>query len=202
VTAHAEFTIEGDIEVDEPVEGHDVDELVEDEDESPTEPVGRVINWRRVLVFGALPGLALLLAIGLGLLKWLAFYPRDCQTARVQSVQAAKDSTVAMLSYKPDTVERTLPAAESLMTGSFRDSYAKLIHDVVIPGAQQQRISTVAEIPAAAPVVARPDHAVVLLYVNQSATVGSEAPTNTASCVRVTLENIKGHWLVSGFDPI
>jgi Mce-associated membrane protein len=107
-----------------------------------------------------------------------------------------------MLSYKPETVEKSLTAAESLMTGSFRDSYAKLVHDVVIPGAQQQRISTVAEIPASASIVAKPDHAVVLLYVNQAATVGSEVPTNTASCVRVTLENIKGHWLISGFEPI
>ena len=40
------------------------------------------------------------------------------------------------------------------------------------------------------------------MFVDQTVVVGSDAPTNTASSVRVTLEKVGGRWLISGFDPI
>jgi Mce-associated membrane protein len=43
---------------------------------------------------------------------------------------------------------------------------------------------------------------VVLLFVNQTVNMGSNAPTNTDSSVRVTLDKIGGRWLISGFDPV
>ncbi|CKQ78243.1 putative MCE associated membrane protein [Mycobacterium tuberculosis] len=46
------------------------------------------------------------------------------------------------------------------------------------------------------------DRAVVLLFVNQTITVGKDAPTTAASSVRVTLDNINGRWLISQFEPI
>jgi Mce-associated membrane protein len=51
-------------------------------------------------------------------------------------------------------------------------------------------------------VSAKPDHAVVLLFVNQTVVMGTDAPTNTASSVRVTLDKVGDRWLVSGFDPV
>jgi Mce-associated membrane protein len=44
--------------------------------------------------------------------------------------------------------------------------------------------------------------AVVLVFVNQTTTVGAESPTNLASSVRVSLEKVNGRWLMSAFDPI
>jgi Mce-associated membrane protein len=32
--------------------------------------------------------------------------------------------------------------------------------------------------------------------------VGADAPTDTASSVRVTLEKTGDRWLISGFDPV
>ncbi len=156
----------------------------------------------RAVAFGVLPLLALLLAAGAGYLKWQDSSRRDADTARSQSVQAAKDSTVALLSYKPDTVEKDLGAARDRLTGSFLDAYTQLVNTVVIPGAKEKKISAVAQVPAAASVSAKPDHAVVLLFVDQTVVVGSDAPTNTASSVRVTLEKVGDRWLISGFDPI
>jgi Mce-associated membrane protein len=156
----------------------------------------------RVFVYGILPGLALLLAATAGYLKWVDSTVRDAELARAQSVQAAVDSTVAMLSYRPDTVTQNLAAALDRMTGSFRGSYASLTHDVVIPGATQRQISAVATVPAAAAVSATQTHAVVLLYVNQTTTMGSDSPTDTASRVKVTLEKVNDRWLISQFDPI
>jgi Mce-associated membrane protein len=77
-----------------------------------------------------------------------------------------------------------------------------LTRDVVIPGAKQKNISTVATVPAAAVVSSTPRHAVVLVFINQSAIVDKGAPTDTASSVRVTLEKTGDRWLISAFDPV
>jgi Mce-associated membrane protein len=106
------------------------------------------------------------------------------------------------LSYRRDTVENDLAAAESKLTGSFRDSYISLTKDVVIPGAKQKQVSAEASVPAAASVSTSADHAVVLVFVNQMLVMGSDAPTSTTSSVRVTLDRVSGNWLVSGFDPV
>ncbi len=103
-------------------------------------------------------------------------------------MNAAKDCTIKMLAYTPYTVEQQLNAARDLLTGDFRDSYTSLINDVVIPGAQQQQISAVASVPAAASVSADPKHAVVLVFVNQTVVVGQDPPPDNASSVRVTME--------------
>ena len=155
-----------------------------------------------MFAFGVLPAVALLLALGAGYLKWMDNSVRDSEIARDQSVQAAKDSTIALLSYKPDTVEQQLGAARDLLTGDFRDSYTSLTNDVVIPGAKQKQISAVATVPAMASVSADPRHAVVLVFVNQTVIVGQDAPTDTASSVRVTMDKAGGRWLISKFDPV
>jgi Mce-associated membrane protein len=164
--------------------------------------VRRGVNWSRVLAFGVLPALALVLAVAAGFFKWQDSSVRDAAVARVESVQTAKDSTTALLSYKSDTVEQQLGAARDLLTGNFQDSYTSLTHDVVIPGAKQQQISAVAAVPAAASVSASPNRAVVMVFVNQSVVIGNGAPSDTASSVKVTLDKVGGHWLISGFDPV
>jgi Mce-associated membrane protein len=162
----------------------------------------RRVLWRRVIARGVLPTLALLLALGAGYLKWVDGSARDAQTASAESVRAAVESTIAMLSYEADTADKDLTAATGRLTGSFKDSYSSLIHDVVIPGAKEKRISAMANVPAAASVSASANHAVVLVFVNQSTTIGNEAPTSTASSVRVTLDKVQNRWLISQFDPV
>ncbi|WP_233213601.1 hypothetical protein [Mycobacterium hubeiense] len=178
-------------------------EAVEADEEAPAEESAkRRVNWSRVLAFVVLPALALVLALGAGYLKWQDNSVRDSERAAQESVQAAKDSTVAILSYAPDKVEEQLTGARDRLTGEFRDSYTSLTNDVVIPGAKEKQISAVATVPAAASVSADPNHAVVLLFINQTVTVGQEAPTNTASSVRVTLDKVGDRWLISKFDPV
>jgi Mce-associated membrane protein len=160
------------------------------------------ISWPQVLAYGLLPGLALVLAAAGGFLKWQDSSARAAQLARIESVAAAKDSTIALLSYKSDTVEKDLEAAKNRMTGAFKESYSQLINDVVIPGAKKGHISTTASVPAAASVSATANHAVTLLFVNQTAVVDKDPPTDTVSSVRVTLDKVAGRWLISGFDPV
>jgi Mce-associated membrane protein len=156
----------------------------------------------RVLAYVVLPAVALLLALAAGWVKWLDSSARDSQAARIESMHAATDSTAALLSYEPDTVEKDLGGARDRLTGNFKDSYTSLTHDVVIPGSKQKLVSAVAAVPAAASVSATENHAVVLVFVDQTVIVSNDAPTNTASSVKVTLDKIGDQWLISGFDPV
>ena len=173
-----------------------------DADDTSPQETARRINWTRVLAYGILPGLALILALGAGYLKFVDNSVRNGDIARVESMQVAKDSTTALLSYTPDKVEQQLGDAQNLLTGEFKNSYSELINDVVIPGAKEQQISAVATVPAAASVSAESNRAVVLVFVNQTVVIGSSAPTDTASSVRVTLDKVGDKWLISAFDPV
>lgn len=159
-------------------------------------------SWKRYVVFLALPIVALIATVAVGYARYQLVSLKEADSARLSSVQAARDATSAILSYRPDTVENDLSAAQSKLTGAFRDSYASLTKDVVIPGAKQKQVSAEASVPAGASVSATGSHAVVLVFVNQAVVVGSEAPSSTMSSVRVTLDKIDGRWLVSGFDPV
>lgn len=193
------------VDTNEVDEAHDgASETVESSDtaDDAAAPRKRRIKWAKAVAFGLLPVLAVLIAAATGYLKWKDSWIRGSQVAGIESVAAAKDSTAAILSYQPDSVEKDLGAARDRLTGKFKDSYTQLIHDVVIPGAKKGHISAVATVPAAALVSADPTHAVALVYVDQTVTVGNDAPTDTASAVRVTLEKSGNRWLISAFDPI
>lgn len=164
--------------------------------------VRRRFRFAKFVVFGVLPGLALLIAMVAAFLKWEDSSVRSTEQARLESVDAAKATTVAMLSYEPDTIESELGAAGDRLSGTFKESYTALIHDVVIPGAKQRRISAVANVPAVSSISASANRAVVMAFVNQTVIVGTDPPADTASVVRVTLEKVGGRWLVSQFEPI
>ena len=191
---------DADTQIDDEAEAADEADLV-DADEAPAER-GPRFSWTRILACAVLPAVALAFALGDGYLKWLDGSARASRTAAEQSVKAATDSTIAILSYRPDNVERDLKGAADRLTGSFRQQYTQLVSDVVVPGAKQQHISAVATVPAAASVSASENHAVVLAFIDQTTTIGNDAPTQTTSSVRITLEKIHDRWLISQFDPV
>jgi Mce-associated membrane protein len=163
-----------------------------------TQPQG--INWSRVLIYGLLPALALLLAIAAGLLKWKDASVRSTDLARTESVTAARDSTIALLSFRFDTVDRDVAAARQRLTGKFRDTYTQRTQEELIPNAKEQRVSATAVVPGVASESATHNHAVVLVFVNQTIKIGDSAPADAVSSVRVTLDKIGASWLVSDFD--
>jgi Mce-associated membrane protein len=185
---------------------HDLSSVAADTPADPGATGGRAprrpIGWARMSGYVLLPGLAMVIAGVTGYTKWHNESLRATQSAKVESVAAAKQSTIKLLTYQPDTVEHDLGAARDDLTGQFRDSYIALTHDVVIPGAKQRHISAIATIPAAASVSASESRATVLLFINQSIIVGSDAPSSTASTVKVTLDKVGARWLISSFDPI
>lgn len=158
-------------------------------------------NRRHVAAYVLVPLLVMVMAAGAGYLKYQEGSVRAAQTAAFTSVQAATDGTIALLSYRPDTVQATLTAARDRLTGQFRDSYTSLTNDVVIPGAREKNISATVTVPAASSVSASENHAVVLVFVDQSVIIGNDVPSSTASAVQVTLDKTGERWLISGFDP-
>lgn len=151
----------------------------------------------------AVPVLATLLVIASAWLLWDGSVRRCAQQAGNDAVQAARESIVAILSYRPDTAEKVLDtAARERLTGRFLDDYTQLIKTVVVPNAKQKSVTAAARVAAVAVVSASADHVVLLAYVDQALTVGKAAPTQTNSSVRVTMEKVDGRWLVAGFDPI
>jgi Mce-associated membrane protein len=200
--------VDTDDETRPPPGGADVDPAeqmdVADDAEPPDAKARRIIrfSWKHVLAHGMLPGLALILAVGAGYLKWQDTSARLARTAATQSVQVAIDSSIAMLSYKPDTADKDLNAARDRLTGQFKDDYTGLINEVVIPGAKQKQITARATVPAAAVVSATDNHAIVLVFVDQTINFGDDPPTDAASSVRVTLDKVHNRWLISQFDPV
>jgi Mce-associated membrane protein len=191
------------IETDVETTGEAETEVLQENSESTvTGKVNRQTDWSRVLGYGVLPGLALLLALVAGFSKWQEQSFRSSQNAATESLAAAKESTVAILSYQADSAGQTLVAARDRLTAPYKDAYTKLTDEVVIPGATKDHVSVTATVPAGASVSATPRHAVVTLFVDQAAAIGKDAPTSTASSIRVTLEKISGRWLIAEFEPI
>ena len=156
---------------------------------------------RNAFVYVALPAISLLLAGGGAYLKWFDA-SQNSDSAAIESTQAAKDSAIAMLSYKPDDVEQTLAEVRTRLTGPFKDTYTALTQDVVIPGAKEKQVQATANVVAASSVTADDSEAVVLLFVNQTMIIGDDPPSTTASAVRLTMTKVSDRWLVSDLTPV
>ena len=174
----------------------------EPEDESDTKRERRPIAWLRVVAYGVFPGLALLLAVAAGYLLWTDGSTDGVALARTESVRVASEDAVALLSYKAESADKDLNAARDRLTGDFKDAYTDLIRRVVIPGAKEKQISSTVKVTAAAPISVTANHAVVLVFANQTVTIGEGAPTDTQPVIRVTLDKVNGRWLASHFDPV
>ena len=181
----------------------EIDIDIDVEDIAVDTPMSRRTNDRlRVLAFGVLPAMVIVLGAGAGFLLRQDSSHRAVDVARVESMAAARDATVAILSYKADSVEQDLHSARDHLTGNFLESFSNLVDKVVIPGAKEKRISTTVQVAAVASVAATATHAVALAFVDQTVTIGGGAPSGSASSVRITLDKIDDRWLVSGFDPV
>ncbi|HOB48826.1 MAG TPA: hypothetical protein PKK01_05880 [Mycobacterium sp.] len=153
---------------------------------------------RSLLAPGAL---VVLVALSIGLL-WDGSARNDAHRAGDEAVVAARESIVVMGSYRPEDAEQTLTAARDRLTGAFLEAYTQAIQTVVIPNAKGKKMSSSVSVPAAGVISAEEDRAVLLAYVDQTLTVGREAPVANPARYRVTMQKVDGRWLVAGFDQI
>lgn len=115
--------------------------------------------------------------------------------------RTARESTLAILSYEPDTVEQSLNKAKDLTTGSFKQQFSSLVDGIVIPGAKSDRITSEATVVAVGTESATQSKATVLTFVNQKVTKGDDAPSTTASSVKIGLVKVDDRWLIEAFNP-
>ena len=186
----------------EPTAGVEIDKSAEAKDTARAP--GR--NLRSVPVIPVVLVLALLAAGGLAAWLYFSQYRPDQATdaAVAQSaVDAARDGTVAMLSYKPETLDQDFAAAKSHLTGDFLNYYDTFTKQVVSPAARDKAVTTNAQVVGAAAAEVHPKSAVVLVFVNQVTTSKERPdPSGAASSVLVSLTKVQGTWLINKFDPI
>jgi Mce-associated membrane protein len=201
----------------EPTDGVEIDSATDDKEDPAVAEIDKATDIadsssaaRRRLSAPPLIPIALvlgLLAAG-GLAGWLYFAQLrpDTQTddAVAQSaVNAARDGTVALLSYKPDTLNQDFATAKSHLTGDFLNYYDQFTKQVVTPAAQTKGVSTTAQVVGAAVSELHTNSAVVLIFVNQvTASKERPDPAMAASSVLVSLTKVHGDWLITKFDPI
>jgi Mce-associated membrane protein len=158
-------------------------------------------KWRSMLVT-ALVVAAVGLAAGLFFFQYRPDRQIDDAAAH-QAIGAASDGAVAVVSYSPDNLDRDFAKAKSHLTGDFLAYYSKFTEQLVAPMAQQKHITQTAKVVRAAVLELHPDSAVVLVFLNQTATNKDKPePLITPSSVRVTLTKVSGSWLISKLDPL
>lgn len=187
----------------EPTDGSEIDKVAD-----TTAPV--VAPWRRLVI--AVPLVTVVLLLGLlaagGLTAWLYFYqyrPDQQVDAAVnqRAVDAARDGTVALLSYKPDTLNQDFANAKSHLTGDFLNYYDQFTRDVVTPAAKDKGVATAAQVVGAATSELHANSAVVMVFVNQASTSKErQDPSMSSSTLMVGLTKVNGTWLINKFDPV
>lgn len=136
---------------------------------------------------------------------WWIYRPDQQTNAAAQQLatNAARDGTVALLSYAPDTLDKDLANAKSHLTGEFLKYYGDFTDKIVAPAAKQKGVKTEATVTRAAVSEMHPDRAVVLVFVNQVTTSKDRPdPALATSSVMVTMVKQDGRWLISEFNPV
>jgi Mce-associated membrane protein len=188
----------------------DETEKVKDESVDEAKPRDSIVrrSGRAVRARLGMLLLAAALVISAGVAAWLYFeqYRPDQATDAASSavaLDAAKNGTVALLSYSPESLDKDFAAAKSHLTGDFLSYYTQFTEQVVTPAAKQKSVKTSAAVVRAAVSELHRDSAVVLVFINQN-TVSKENPDGSfaASAVKVGLKKINNTWLISSFDPV
>jgi Mce-associated membrane protein len=171
----------------------------------------RIPGPRRAVVTAVLAvGVVAVLAVA----TILGIQYRDAQRtdqARAAAVAAAEKAAPVIFSYDYRHLDQDFAKAEALLTGTFRDQYAKTTQTVVKPTALQYQGVVKAVVakpsdggaPAVSVVSASPDQVVILAFIDQSTTstrvTGTKVDQNR---VLLTLTDTPQGWLVSAVNAL
>ncbi|MCV7197800.1 hypothetical protein [Mycobacterium angelicum] len=157
-------------------------------------------RWRSIVATGVVVA-----AVGVTAGLFFTMYRPDQQVgdaAARQVIQAASDGAVAVLSYSPDNLDRDIAKAKSYLTGDFLAYYTKFSEQIAAM-ALQKRVTQTAKVIRAAVSELHPDSAVVLVFVNQTATSKDKPqPQTTATIAQVTVTKVQDSWLISKLNPL
>jgi Mce-associated membrane protein len=180
-------------------------EGAQDAPETRRSGIGSLLGWVRRWLAAIIVVVLFLASAGVAAGLYFFQYRPDRQTAEAASValEAAKNGSVALLSYSPDTLDKDFAAAKSNLTGDFLDYYTKFTEQIVTPAAKEKQVKTSAQVVQSAVAEIHRDSAVVLLFINQ-VTTSKENPDGAfaGSAVKVGMKKIDGRWLIDAFDPV
>jgi Mce-associated membrane protein len=166
----------------------------------------RLLRGARRNFIAIVIAVALIASAGVAAGLYFGQYRQDRETnaaAATVALDSAKNGTVALLSYSPETLDKDFANAKSNLTGDFLSYYTQFTEQIVTPAAKQKQVKTSASVVRAAVTELHPDSAIVLLFINQ-VTTSKENPDGAfaASSVKVSMKKIDGRWLISAFDPV
>ncbi|MGO4443820.1 hypothetical protein AB4Z42_10750 [Mycobacterium sp. 2YAF39] len=194
-------------------EQSDSDAPADDKDDATTADVPsdnrfhkRVLRGARRNFVAIVIVVALIASAGVAAGLYFTQYRQDRETNAAAAnvvLDSAKNGTVALLSYSPDSLDKDFANAKSNLTGDFLSYYTQFTEQIVTPAAKEKQVKTAASVVRAAVTEIHPDSAVVLLFINQ-VTTSKENPDGAfaASSVKVSMKKIDGRWLISAFDPV
>jgi Mce-associated membrane protein len=134
-------------------------------------------------------------------------YPRALtrSAAEAEVLAPAKAAAARILSYDYRHIDQDATATAAVLTGQFHDQYLTVMRQQIVPQAPKQRAVVAAEILAAGVSGISPNanQASVVVFANQTVSnTATPQPSVAQVRVRLTLDHINGHWLVSKVDAL
>lgn len=122
--------------------------------------------------------------------------------ARTSAMAEAESSVVDLMSYNYRTIDDHVSETAGLLTGDFKDSYARLMRTVA-PKAKGAQVSVQTSVLNDSVVSSSPDQVVLLMFVNQQSESTADPDAQLGgSRLQVTLRHEQGKWLISQVDPV
>jgi Mce-associated membrane protein len=163
--------------------------------------IGR-LSVREVAVV-ALGVLALALVAAAGILAYRVHEDQAADSARGAATAAARTAARQVLSYDHRHLDADFAGASKLLTGPFKDQYARTTRTVVRPTAVKYQAVVKADVVATSVIRGTGDRVVLLLFVNQTTTsTRLSGPRVDLNRVRMTMAKVDGKWLVRGLDAL
>jgi Mce-associated membrane protein len=149
-----------------------------------------------------------IVVVAVALLAGLFWFQTDrwarADLARVEATDAGQAAVEQLLSYSYRSVDRQVAKAEDVLTGSFKEEYAKFLNDDIAAKAKDKQAVVRTAVDRSAVVDASPGEVTLLVYFEQL-TEAKDTPDGVSSglsSVRVTLEKEDGKWKVSEITPV
>lgn len=167
-----------------------------------TQRAGRVPRRWRIGTAAVLAAAVVGVGVGDGILSAQASGNTATQADRAAATAAAKTEMAQILTYNYKTINADLARAVADTTGEFNGQLSVMAGEIA-PLATQQQTVTKAAVPVAAAVGSSANQVTVLVFADQSTTNKQQPKAQVSDDqLRVTMQKVKGRWLVEQFKAL
>jgi Mce-associated membrane protein len=164
--------------------------------------MGRGVARLVALVAVLFAVVAVALAGAGGYLYWDRVQTRAEKQTRDTLPQLAIEQIPVIFGYDYQTVERSLDAAELLLTADYKAEFEDTAAKRIIPEARERQLVTQANVVGAGMLDAGRNSGSVLVFLNRTVTDKSKQPVYDGSRVRVDYVKVLGQWKIDKITPI